>query len=99
MSRRTSKISRREFVRDAGGLVIGFSMLDSSLAPRLLAQSAVAAAKSPKRLESWLHVLPDGGVRVFTGKLMTLLEFSDDAIAGVSVSMTPAALASTLTSC
>jgi CO/xanthine dehydrogenase Mo-binding subunit len=70
MSRRTSKITRREFVRDAGGFVIGFSMLDSSLAPRLLAQSAPAAApKSPKRLESWLHVLPDGGVRVFTGKL------------------------------
>ena len=68
MSRRTSKITRREFVRDAGGLVIGFSMLDSSLAPRLLAQSA-AVPKSPRRLESWLHVLPDGGVRVFTGKL------------------------------
>jgi CO/xanthine dehydrogenase Mo-binding subunit len=70
MSPRSSKITRRRFVRDAGGLVIGFSMLDSALAPRLLAQSALLApAKSPKKLESWLHVLPDGGVRVFTGKL------------------------------
>src|SRR5215470_10457399 len=70
MSPRASKITRRAFVRDASGLVIGFSMLDSSLAPRLLAQSAVLGApKSPRKLESWLHVLPDGGVRVFTGKL------------------------------
>ena len=70
MSPRASKITRRAFVRDAGGLVIGFSILDSSLAPRLLAQPALLAApKSPGKLESWLHVLPDGGVRVFTGKL------------------------------
>ncbi|HUK35683.1 MAG TPA: molybdopterin cofactor-binding domain-containing protein [Vicinamibacterales bacterium] len=71
MSAPTSKITRRAFVRDAGGLVIGFSMLDSSLAPRLLAQSNALpiAPKSPKKLESWLHVLPDGGVQVFTGKL------------------------------
>jgi CO/xanthine dehydrogenase Mo-binding subunit len=71
MSARKSGISRREFVRDAGGLVIGFSMFDASLAPRLLAQSAAALAspKSPKKLESWLQVLADGGVQVFTGKL------------------------------
>jgi nicotinate dehydrogenase subunit B len=69
MSTRKSGITRRAFVRDAGGLVIGFSMLDTSLAPRLLAQSATLAPKSPKKLESWLHVLPDGGVQVFTGKL------------------------------
>src|SRR3954471_16428897 len=71
MSGRKPRISRREFVRDAGGLVIGFSMVDASLAPRLMAQSAAAPAspKSPKKLESWLHVLPDGGVQVFTGKL------------------------------
>lgn len=70
MKPRTRKISRREFVRDAGGLVVGFSMLDSALAPRLLAQAAATAAPpSPSKLESWLHVLPDGGVQVFTGKL------------------------------
>ena len=68
----TRKVSRREFVRDAGGLVIGFSLLDSTLAPRLLAQApppAPAVAPSPAKLESWLHVLPDGSVQVFTGKL------------------------------
>ena len=70
----TRKLSRREFVRDAGGLVIGFSMLDAALAPQLLAQPAVSSMPgtvppSPKKLESWLHILPDGGVQVFTGKL------------------------------
>jgi CO/xanthine dehydrogenase Mo-binding subunit len=67
----TRKVSRREFVRDAGGLVVGFSMLDAALAPQLLAQSPVSTAvpPSPTKLESWLHILPDGGVQVFTGKL------------------------------
>jgi nicotinate dehydrogenase subunit B len=67
----TRKLSRREFVRDAGGLVIGFSMLDSALAPQLIAETAVSTTvpPSPKKLESWLHILPDGGVQVFTGKL------------------------------
>ena len=67
----TRKLSRREFVRDASGLVVGFSMLDAALAPQLLAQTPIASAvpPSPKKLESWLHILPDGGVQVFTGKL------------------------------
>jgi nicotinate dehydrogenase subunit B len=67
----TRRVSRREFVRDAGGLVIGFSMLDAALAPQALAQSAVSSAvpPPPTKLESWLRILPDGGVQVFTGKL------------------------------
>jgi nicotinate dehydrogenase subunit B len=70
MMARRSEITRRQFVRDVGGIVIGFSMVDSSLAPRLLAQTpAAAAAPLPKKLESWLRVLPDGSVQVFTGKL------------------------------
>src|SRR5262249_38909660 len=67
----TRRVSRRDFVRDAGGLVIGFSMLDAALAPHLLAQAAVSSAvpPSPKKLESWLRLLPDGGVQGVTGKL------------------------------
>ncbi len=63
-------LSRRAFVRDAGGLIVGFSMLDPAFAPQLLAQpAATAASPSPKKLESWLHILPDGSAQVFTGKL------------------------------
>jgi len=67
MNPRKGGVSRREFV--AGGLVVGFSMLDGELVPRLFAQASTSAAPSPKRLESWLHILPDGSVQVFTGKL------------------------------
>ena len=66
-------ISRRDFVRDTGGLLIGFSLLDASISPTLLAQSSSAstpsASPSPGRLDSWLRVEQDGRIRVFTGKV------------------------------
>ena len=40
-------ISRREFVRDAGGLLIGFSLADSSIVPRVLAAHALKNAAIP----------------------------------------------------
>ena len=70
MSPTSRGLSRREFVRDAGGLIVGFSMIDAALVPKLLAQSAASVASpSPKKLESWLRILPDGSAQVFTGKL------------------------------
>lgn len=70
-SRTASGVSRRAFVKDAGGLLIGFSLVDASVMPRLIAQSAAGplVAPSPKRLDAWLRVGADGGVKVFTGKL------------------------------
>jgi nicotinate dehydrogenase subunit B len=69
-SRKTG-ISRRTFVQDVGGLLIGFSLVDSSVVPRLIAQSGAGpiVAPSPKRLDAWLRIGADGGVKVFTGKL------------------------------
>jgi nicotinate dehydrogenase subunit B len=66
--------SRRHFVKDAGGLLIGFSLVDSDVVPRLLAQAPAAPggslkAPSPSRLDAWLRIEQGGGVRVFTGKL------------------------------
>ena len=65
------KLTRREFVRDAGGLLIGFSMLDASILPRVLAAPAMDAAEdhSPRRLDAWLRVEKDGTIRIFTGKV------------------------------
>ncbi len=64
-------LSRREFVRDAGGLLIGFSFLDAAVVPRVLAASPEDATKtiSPGQLDAWLHIEKDGTVRVFTGKV------------------------------
>ena len=64
MSPTSRGLSRREFVRDAGGLIVGFSMIDAALVPQLLAQSAASVASpSPKKLESWLRILPDGSAQ------------------------------------
>jgi CO/xanthine dehydrogenase Mo-binding subunit len=65
-------ISRRAFVKNTGGLLIGFSMADSAIVPRLLAAQGAATgptAPSPTRIDSWMHIEQGGNVRVFTGKL------------------------------
>ncbi|HVZ19953.1 MAG TPA: molybdopterin cofactor-binding domain-containing protein [Vicinamibacterales bacterium] len=59
--------TRREFLQGAG-LVVGFSLVDLTIAPRVLAQAA-ASAPGPGRLDGWLHVGADGRVEVFTGKV------------------------------
>jgi nicotinate dehydrogenase subunit B len=63
--------SRRQFVKDAGGLLLGFSLGNPAALQRLLRISpspetlhTPAAAK----LDSWLRIEPDGIIRVFTGK-------------------------------
>ncbi len=63
-------LTRREFVKDAGGILIGFSMVDSSIAPRLLAAGLPEnfATPSPSRLDAWLRIDKNGMVHVFTGK-------------------------------
>ena len=63
-------ISRREFVKDAGGLLIGFSLADSAVLPRAFAAASPDAvnAPSPDRLDSWLRIDKEGIVHVFTGK-------------------------------
>jgi nicotinate dehydrogenase subunit B len=71
MATGNKRLSRRDFVKDAGGLLIGFSLVDAAVVPRLFAQAGAGplAAPSPKRLDAWLRIGADGGVRVFTGKL------------------------------
>src|SRR5579864_8047550 len=62
-------LSRREFVKDTGGLLIGFSLADSAVVPRVLAAAGeTAASPSPSRLDAWLRIDRDGNVHVFTGK-------------------------------
>ena len=63
-------ITRRDFVKESGGLVIGFSLANSTILPRLLAADAATsvATPSPARLDSWLRLDKTGVIRVFTGK-------------------------------
>jgi len=63
-------LSRREFVKDAGGLIIGFSLVNSAILPQLLAAPADEAlsAPPPGQLDAWLRIEKDETIRVFTGK-------------------------------
>ena len=65
--------SRRQFFKDAGGLLIGFSMANSSILPRVLSAAETAPltapVPSPARLDAWLRIEPNEMIRVFTGKV------------------------------
>jgi nicotinate dehydrogenase subunit B len=60
--------SRRDFFKTGGGLLIGFSLSDSGILPRLVA-AETAANPVPGRLDSWLRIGADGSIKVFTGKV------------------------------
>jgi nicotinate dehydrogenase subunit B len=64
-------LTRRDFVKGTGGLLIGFSLADSAVLPCLLAETApsTGATPSPARLDAWLRIEPDGMIQVFTGKV------------------------------
>src|SRR5260370_21579001 len=63
-------LSRREFVKDTGGLLIGFSLADSTIVPRLILAAAPESVATPShsRLDAWLRIGKEGMVHVFTGK-------------------------------
>ena len=70
-------ISRRELLKGTGALVISFSLLEHT--SRLLAQQLPPPPGSspynnpdyldPTSLDSWLAVMQDGSITVFTGKV------------------------------
>jgi nicotinate dehydrogenase subunit B len=64
-------LSRREFVQTAGGLLIGFSLADASILPRVFAAAPgdTVQPPSPTRLDAWMRIEKDGAIRVFTGKV------------------------------
>jgi nicotinate dehydrogenase subunit B len=66
-------ISRRDFFKDAGGLLVGFSLIDTAIVPRLLAAPLQAPTSTLPtaggRLDAWLRIDGDGLVHVFTGKV------------------------------
>lgn len=72
--------SRRAFLRNSGGLVLGFSLLgpaalaagrelplDTSVAA--LARKGPFAAVDPARLDAWIAIHPDNTATLFTGKV------------------------------
>src|SRR5712691_1216786 len=64
-------VSRRDFIKGAGGLMIGFTLADATIAPQLLAQSVPGKFPTPlpNRLDAWLRITKDSTVHVFTRKM------------------------------
>jgi nicotinate dehydrogenase subunit B len=67
---RQIEVSRRQFVKEAGGLLIGFCLTDAESRPRIfgVAPSGAIRPTPAARLDSWLRIEPDGRIRMFTGK-------------------------------
>src|SRR5690349_15902029 len=68
---RTRPVSRREFVKETGALVVGFNLFGSALLGK--AQDAMAPSSNgsplPTALDSWLRIDQNGTVTVFTSKV------------------------------
>ena len=85
-------LSRREFLKAAGALVV--SAAAPALVTEALAQGLTPAPGKPPlvpgELDSWIAILPDGSVQAFFGK-MDMGQTLDVAIAQVipRVSMAP----------
>ncbi len=63
-------LSRREFVKDAGGLIIGFSLVDGTILSQVLSAASPQslALPNPERLDSWLRIDNSGMAHLFAGK-------------------------------
>ena len=75
-------LSRREFLKSAGALIVSASV--PSFAGEALAQAAASGkpALVPGELDSWIAILPDGSVKAFFGK-MDMGQSLDVAIAQI----------------
>ncbi len=67
----SKRISRREFVRDTTGLVIGFSLFGGShaAAQAMGQQTTFNGEPVPTQLDSWLAIGSDGVITVYTSKV------------------------------
>ncbi len=70
----SKKITRREFVKDTGVLVVSISVVNRL--PRLVASqtapeagSAILRSVAPEELDSWLAIAQDGKVTLYTGRV------------------------------
>ncbi|HEX8943532.1 MAG TPA: molybdopterin cofactor-binding domain-containing protein [Gemmatimonadaceae bacterium] len=64
----TSTLSRRDFIKDTGVLIVGFSLSRYRVAGAT-AERLATLAPSATQLDSWLVVAADGSITVFSGKV------------------------------
>src|SRR5690348_10858156 len=64
----SNALSRRDFLKDSGVLIIGFSLSRPTMLDRATRHLATLAP-SAAQLDSWLVVAADGSITVFCGKV------------------------------
>lgn len=64
---KTTEITRRQFLKGGGALVVSFNLLPSPSG--LFAQENTGAEPDPTQLDSWIAIGQDGRVTVFTSKV------------------------------
>jgi CO/xanthine dehydrogenase Mo-binding subunit len=62
--------NRREFLKQSGALVVGFSLASAGIAQQLAPRPSLPGSLNNNRLlDGWLRINADGTVTVFTGKV------------------------------
>ena len=64
---KTMELSRREFLKGTGALIVSFNLFPT--ASDLFAQATSGGEPDPTQLDSWIAVRQDGTVTVFTSKV------------------------------
>jgi CO/xanthine dehydrogenase Mo-binding subunit len=62
-------ITRRDFLANAGALIVSVAAFPAHEARAQLAAGAAVRPPAPGELDSWIAILPDGGVEAFFGKM------------------------------
>ncbi|HSR08817.1 MAG TPA: molybdopterin cofactor-binding domain-containing protein, partial [Bryobacteraceae bacterium] len=66
--RAKAELNRRNFLRSAGALVVGFRMLGGDPAQAQFAQAPLPGAPPIDQVDSWLAIASDGSITAFSGK-------------------------------
>ena len=71
MTNRKFTAGRREFLRQSGAIIVGFSLAPAAFAQQPAPKPAPlpGSLNANRMLESWLRINPNGTVTVFTGKV------------------------------
>ena len=64
----SAELSRRDFLKHSGALVVSFTFARAGFAQRGGRGGASASSIDSKQLDSWIGVAADGGVTAYTGK-------------------------------
>ena len=66
---KTMELSRRQFLKGTGALIVSFNLFPPADRPLRAGDSGSRSEADPTSLDSWLAIARDGTVTVFSGKV------------------------------